>query len=702
MDQKGKLTALSHGRAMVILEGPERTKDSLEIQVYYKTELHITNIPEGNQLRVGDPHDLSYIFVDSHGGTYTEKEDAINVTWSVDDKSILEVDEKGNITTHTPGVATITVTTGGPNKNSDRVTITVVPGENEVPETPIKKPTIAITNAPKQGELLKGASQDLNYLYTDEDGESHTEVIDPVEVTWSIIGDKTILELDRNSGKVRALKPGKTKVKVVGPDGATTDLVTIVVVREPAIAIVHSLGNENILTKGKSHDLDYNYTDENDVSHSDKNLPVNVQWSVVNQGDEKVLSIDSNTGDVTALKPGTATVKVVGPKSTMAEITIQVIHKPTIVITNGPQKLNLTKIDYELEYLYTDENELPHTKENSPVDVKWEVVSETILGVDDNGKVTPKKLGKTQVTVIGPGGERSKSIDIKIVQDPTLVITNPIDRLKTAAVHPLGYKYTDEDGKVYTDNKAAKWSSTDTALATVGTSNGVVTAGNTGGKVTIEVEVEGKSTNINIIIVGKPSIRIETNGQTGFNPRVRSNSKKQWGYVYTDENGDTHTENIEVEWKIDHIPYISPQLEIKVKGGLIDVPPNAIPTRTYNVSVMLKDDNSVSHTVKIKIGIPCVKVEQPFQAEAGKRYKFNFYVINAIKVKLPDSEIDRFIIKSSHPDYIIVDENGDAEVFKDLKGGRYGKLVAVNITIKAILKNGMASFPHTSVLWGEK
>ena len=86
VDQKGKLTAIGNGTAMVILEGPEKTKDSLEIQVYYKTELHITNIPEGNQLRVGDPHDLSYIFVDSHGGTYTEKEDAITVTWSEDDK----------------------------------------------------------------------------------------------------------------------------------------------------------------------------------------------------------------------------------------------------------------------------------------------------------------------------------------------------------------------------------------------------------------------------------------------------------------------------------------------------------------------------------------------------------------------------------------------------------------------------------------
>ena len=34
VDQKGKLTAIGNGTAMVILEGPEQTKDSLEIQVY--------------------------------------------------------------------------------------------------------------------------------------------------------------------------------------------------------------------------------------------------------------------------------------------------------------------------------------------------------------------------------------------------------------------------------------------------------------------------------------------------------------------------------------------------------------------------------------------------------------------------------------------------------------------------------------------
>ena len=82
--------------------------------------------------------------------------------------------ERGNITTHKAGVATITVTTGGPNKDSDKVTITVLPkGEA----------SIVITNAPTH-PLKKGSTHNLGYLYMDEEEISHTQENAPVDVTW--------------------------------------------------------------------------------------------------------------------------------------------------------------------------------------------------------------------------------------------------------------------------------------------------------------------------------------------------------------------------------------------------------------------------------------------------------------------------------------------------------------------------------------
>ena len=111
-------------------------------------------------------------------------------------RSILEVDDRGNITTHKAGVATITVTTGGPNKNSDKVTITVLPkGEA----------SIVITNAPGH-PLKKGSTHDLGYLYMDEEEISHTQENAPVDVTWEQ-GTKAVLTVGAN-GVVRAIGTG--------------------------------------------------------------------------------------------------------------------------------------------------------------------------------------------------------------------------------------------------------------------------------------------------------------------------------------------------------------------------------------------------------------------------------------------------------------------------------------------------------------
>ena len=371
------------------------------------------------------------------------------------------------------------------------------------------------------------------------------------------------------------------------------------------------------------------------------------------------------------------------------------IKEPTIVITDEPSgPLNVTQGQtHTLKYTYTDEDGNTYDSDSN-IDVTWDQRDDNILTVGDtSGKVTPVKAGKTTVTVTGPDGTKSKPLEIKIIQDPTLKITNPISSLKVGKTHDFGYLYTDKDGKDYSSGKVESWKSSDTTRATVGSSDGIVTSIGLGGTITIDLSVEGLTASTDIAVKITPTIQIDTKGQTGFNPKVPGNDDKQWGYIYTDENGLQTIQGQKVKWQIDqsHIN-LNPLLRITVKNGHIKVGYLAKAGKTHNVSVMLERDSNVKDSVKIEIGDPCVEIIQKGIPKVRTPYKLKFEVketglINSPKI--PDSKIDKYTVKVRRgAEYVKIHDDGRTDV---LKSNLNGPQIKYEVTVR--LKNGMKSQP---------
>ncbi|MBN2795649.1 MAG: Ig-like domain-containing protein, partial [Clostridia bacterium] len=185
--------------------------------------------------------------------------------------------------------------------------------------------------------------------------------------------------------------------------------------------------NINVLTLN----MGYGYTtpeieDLDVVTLPELAVPKSVLWEVVT-GDD-VVTVDENTGLVTAKSRGTAVVKVIVNKTIEAEITVRVnvINAPVIVppvITPPPTAQNNIKIDankVELEYgseaLETMKTyALTLTDESIPMeDLTWSSDNTDVVTVDENGQLVAVGEGEATVTVTHNESKKSDKVKVTV------------------------------------------------------------------------------------------------------------------------------------------------------------------------------------------------------------------------------------------------------------------------------------------------
>ena len=273
-------------------------------------------------------------------------------------------------------------------------------------------------------------------------------------VTWNT--DHPEVASVNADGLVTGLSVGTATITATNSAGQT-DEIEITVVPTP-ISKIEISRNSAVLKAAQTLALGIVVIPETATDKS-------VAWS----SDNEEVVVVSQQGEVTAVAPGTATVKVMAldGSETIATCVITVIPTPAESISvkaEGPTTLKAT------ETVRLTATVLPETTTDKSV--HWTSSNSAIATVDDEGTVTAEAVGEAVITATNSSGQTDE-ITITVVPTPVASITlnRPAVTLKATENFALSATVMPATAT----NPNLEWSSSEPAVATVD-SKGVVTA----------------------------------------------------------------------------------------------------------------------------------------------------------------------------------------------------------------------------------
>ena len=454
-----------------------------------------------------------------------------NVSWSSSNEFIATVDQNGNVTAKSLGVATITVTTES-GKKTDTCKVTV--SENIIHVTSIELDSKKIFLYPDQ-------SYKLTATVLPEDATNKN-------VTWSSL-KPSIAAVDQN-GNITAKTPGDVEIAVTTEDGWHTAICEVVVWDIPVTGV--TLDKDRLeLDQGTTAQLKVIVLPENATNK-------NVTWK---SSDEFVAIVDQN-GNVTAKTPGIATITVTtedGSKTDTCEVTIidNVIPVKSVILDKD--KLELDKgTTAQLKATV-----LPEDATNR--NVTWKSSDEFVAIVDQNGEVTAKSAGNATVTVTTEDGGYMAICKVTVIEKVIPVTSVSLDNDRLDLIEGESAQLTATVLPENATNKNVTWSSSDEFVATVD-QNGNVTAKNPGtATITVTTEDGGYMAICYVNVTAKPipvsgivlnETKLElANGETfqltaTVLPENAANKNVTWSssdlsIATVDQNGNVTAKNLE-------------------------------------------------------------------------------------------------------------------------------------------------------------
>ena len=300
------------------------------------------------------------------------------VTYKSSNTSIATVDSNGNITGKGKGTAKITATTYNGISKSVEVTVTTT--------------TVAVTSIKLDKTSL---SLKVNETATLKATVSPDNATDKT-VTWTS-SDTSIATV--SSGKVTAKKAGKATITAKSSNGIEAKCTVTVTTTTTAVTEITLDKTSWSLEVGGSKTLKATVSPNNATDKT-------VTWTSSNKS---VVTVDKN-GNIKGLKLGTAKITAKSGNKT-ATCTVTVI---SIDLT--------TQKGHKAGYIYNNENLIPKVdiKPDSAINktITWESSNPSIASVDQNGKVTANKEGKTgTVTIKASIDDVSSTFSISVLEN---------------------------------------------------------------------------------------------------------------------------------------------------------------------------------------------------------------------------------------------------------------------------------------------
>ena len=458
--------------------------------------------PPSVTVKVGERSGLIATAFDRNGNVIP----TVRISWTSNNVAVARVDNNGTVTGIASGVVIISARVG---TRSGTAAVQVVGGP---PPTPIDRPTQSQTPPGTTTQTTAPASSDPYWGQPAGSGNAAALRIDPpsiflipsenvrvspralredgaaaapVRVDWKSLRED--IATVNSDGIVVALAPGQGTIQATGPGGLTA---TAPVVVQQAEFAIREAGPVK-MSPGDVDTLHVVVPSQNGRAVN----PLALQWS---SSDPNVARV-SLTGAVTAAGPGRATLTVNGLLQSKT-IDLQV-HKVVEVLIVRPK----SSVDVNLPLTATQKFEATALAANSEAvpeaPLRWSVADSTIASFDaGTGILTGKKLGRTQLTVRGPGLGLQVAWNVNVVAG-NVRLSAPRLGLKPGARYTYHADFTDSAGTVLAPANVT-WASDNSDIASVGEDGTVeasaygharITATAPGGKTAVsDVYVQGE------------------------------------------------------------------------------------------------------------------------------------------------------------------------------------------------------------------
>ncbi|MDR0232854.1 MAG: Ig-like domain-containing protein [Dysgonamonadaceae bacterium] len=376
VDQTGKVTAIKAGTAIITVTTED---ESLTANCEVTVIQPVTGITlNKNSLTLNTP--LSETLVAT---ILPDDVSDKRIEWSSSNEAIATVSANGLVTAIKAGTAIITVKTVDGNYTATcNVTI-------------LQPVTGVILN---KTELILNKLQSETLIATVQPSDASNK-----NVSWSS-NNETVAIVDQ-TGKIDALTTGTAVISVTTEDGGFIADCQLTVI-QPVTGV--TLNKTELTLNTTETEILIATVNPSDASNK------TVSWTSNN---ESVATIDQ-TGKITALKAGTAIVKVTtedGEFTATCQITVL---QPITGISLNKTELTLN-VKLSETLLATV---LPQDASNKQV--QWSCDNEDVAVVDQTGQVTAVKIGTAIITATTVDGNHTATCNVTVIQLPTGIYLN--------------------------------------------------------------------------------------------------------------------------------------------------------------------------------------------------------------------------------------------------------------------------------------
>lgn len=478
----GLVTAVAEGTAQIQATAEGKTATvSVTVNAVPVASIRIT--PQAVSLRIAQTTKLTAQAFDAQGNPLANRK----FTWISGAPSVATVNQLGDVAAIGTGTAAVFAATEG---ISASATITVS-----------SIPVASVQVTPTSLSLQTGGSAQLTATPRDAGGNSLTGRV----VVWSSSSDA--IAVVSSTGRVTAVSAGNAVITATSDGVSGTSSVTVsnvpvasvtVTPANPTLSVNQTLGMTATMRDAAGNILSGR----------------TVTWASQNQA---VATVNTQ-GVVTAVASGTATIVAtsegVNGTTVITVSTIPVARvdvAPTTVSLNPGQTSQLTATAYD-----ANNNVLVRP-------VTWVSSNTAVATVSTTGLVTAVASGNATISATSGGVTGTAVITVAQVPVASVTVTPGAPNMFPNDVLQLTATARDAGGNVIT-GRPTTWSSSNTSVATVGTTTGLVTAV-TQGAATITATVDGVTGTATVSINATPvasvtlapsSAALYQGQQTGF------------------------------------------------------------------------------------------------------------------------------------------------------------------------------------------
>jgi uncharacterized protein YjdB len=310
----------------------------------------------------------------------------------------------------------------------------------------------------------------------------------PVIVAWTSLRPE-VASVDQ-SGNVVALSPGQGTIQATASGGGGLTATAPVVVQQAEFTVRE--GSPLMLSPGEVDTLHVVVATQNNRTVN----PLVLQWA---SSDQSVARI-SLGGVVTAAGPGRAILTVSGLlQSKNIDVSVhQVVEKLSVRPPRSPDvQVPLTgTTKFEAHALAADNTPVPEAP------LRWSVADPAIASFDvQTGLLTGRAVGKTQLTVRGPGAGLAVTWNVSVIAG-SVKFSEPRVGMGLNQRRTLRANYADDQGNVLGPASNLTWTSDNPQVASVGEDGTVAGAGYGHAKVTATAP-GGKTAVADVYVVGE-------------------------------------------------------------------------------------------------------------------------------------------------------------------------------------------------------